>query len=55
MFKIRWRNRNPDRCGIISMRIIDGISRYTSQEAAEKQVAIWKQFFPQNLYYVEPS
>lgn len=48
MFKIKWRNRRN------SLRVITGLSRFETREAADRQVAKWQQHFPQNTYHVEP-
>jgi hypothetical protein len=47
-FKIKWRNRNR------SLTVIEGLHRYLSFEAAARQVAIWREVFPANSYYIEP-
>ena len=48
MFLIKWQPYN-------SLRIITGISRYDTREAAEKQIAIFSQLFRRNAYFVEPA
>jgi len=46
MFRIRWRTGR-------SFRVVTGLSRYSTTEAANKQVEIWQRLFPQNTYYIE--
>jgi len=44
MWLIKWRR---------GLRVVEGLSRYPSREAAERQVAIWRGLFSKNVYYVE--
>ncbi len=48
MFRIKWRNRYE------SLVVVEGLSRYDTSQAAEKQVAIFQLHFRDNSYYVEP-
>lgn len=47
MWIIKWRNCSR------SLTVTTGLSRYPSVEAAGRQIAIWRRFFPFNSYYVE--
>lgn len=46
MVRIKWRRGR-------SLWVVTGLSRYTSQEAAQQQINLWKFYFPNNRYYIE--
>ena len=48
-FRIKWLIRRR-----FDTKVVDGLSRYGTVEAAEKQAGIWKRLFPENRYFVEP-
>jgi hypothetical protein len=48
MYKILWHTRYDE------FPMTEGISRYPSRDAADKQVHIWQQLFLGNTYFVEP-
>lgn len=52
MFRIKWRKRMECDPFRRIFPVVTGLSRYASREAAEAQVAIFRQHFPQNNYYV---
>ena len=47
MFKIQWHILEMYRT-----RTIEGLSHYPTEEKAQRQIDIWKQFFPSNRYYI---
>lgn len=47
MFIVKWRNRAK------TMVVTVGLSRYSNRVSAEKQIALWTQYFPANTYYIE--
>lgn len=48
MFIIKWRKKarvSP---------IITGLRQFPTPQAAEEQIAIWQQLWPNNQYFIEP-
>lgn len=48
MFTVKWRKQR-------TLRVVQGISRYATRLAAERQVAIWSRLFPANTYYIKET
>lgn len=49
-FLIAW--LSPYRSGLVGT-LTRGLSRYSSRESAEKQIARFRVYFPANRYYLE--
>jgi len=54
MFIIKWRTSLCLQRYNYPSQTITGCSEYSSRKAAEKQVERFMQYFPSNLYYIEP-
>lgn len=51
MFFIKWRNRNT----LYVSSVTQGLSRYSSVDAAQRQIDLWSNIFKNNTYYIEPA